>query len=160
MIQINSSSSLAQKKTHLGEEDKELKNFDLIEVQKLSWNKFINQDLKQIFKEFFPVDDYTGKKFSLQFEDVFFGEPRHPLELCLQKKLTFDAPVYVKLKLLNKKTGSERTQEVYFFNLPKMTDRGTFIINGIERAIINQIVRSPGVYFTAEIDKTTGLTLY
>ena len=66
----------------------------------------------------------------------------------------------MKLRLVNKKTNSEKKQDIYFFNLPKMTDRGTFIINGIERAIINQIVRSPGVYFTAEIDKTTGLTLY
>src|SRR3989344_5419628 len=77
-----------------------------------------------------------------------------------QKELLFDTPVYLKLKLINKRTGSEKRQDVYFFNLPRMTDRGTFIINGIERVVINQLVRSPGVYFTAEIDKTTGLTLY
>lgn len=160
MAKTNSSSSLSSKKILLGKEDKELENFDLIEIQKQSWNTFINIELKQILNEFFPVEDYTGKKFVLHFEDVFFGELRYPLELCLQKKLTYDTPVYLKLRLVNKKTGVERTQEVYFLNLPKMTRRGTFIINGIERAIINQIVRSPGVYFTAEIDKTTGLTLY
>ena len=160
MPQNNSSGSPSAKKILLGREDKELESFDLIEVQKLSWDKFINFELKEIFHEFFPIEDYTGKKFTLFFEGVFFGEPRYPLELCLQKKLTYDTPVYIKLRLVNKKTGSERSQEVYFFNLPKMTTRGTFIINGIERAIINQIVRSPGVYFTAEIDKTTGLTLY
>ena len=77
-----------------------------------------------------------------------------------KKKITYDVPVYLKLRLLNKRTGTEKKQDVYFFNLPKMTDRGTFVINGIERGIINQIVRSPGVYFTAEIDKTTGMTLY
>jgi len=144
----------------LGREDLILNELDLIEVQKKSWGRFIKHDLKEILQEFFPIDDYTGKKFTLFFEDLYFGEPRYSLKLCLQKKLTYDTPVYLKLRLLNKKTGSEKSQDVYFFNLPKMTDRGTFIVNGIERAIINQIVRSPGVYFTAEIDKTTGLTLY
>ncbi len=144
----------------LGKEDQNLKNFNLIEIQKESWEKFITKDLKDILNEFFPIDDYTGKKFTLYFEDIFFGDPRYPLELCIQKKLTYDVPVYLKLRLLNKKTGSEKKQDVYFFNLPKMTDRGTFIVNGIERAIINQIARSPGVYFTAEIDKTTGMTIY
>src|SRR3989338_4629109 len=160
MLQINSSITSSQKKINLGQEDKELEGYDLIEIQKKSWEKFVKLKVKEIFNEFFPIDDYTGKKFTLFFEDVFFGEPRYALDLCLQKKLTYDTPVYIKLKLLNKKTGSERSQEVYFFNLPKMTSRGTFIVNGIERAIINQIVRSPGVYFTAEIDKTTRLTLY
>jgi len=144
----------------LDKEDKDLEKFDLIEIQKQSWNRFIFTELKDILNEFFPINDYTNKKFTLFFEDVFFGEPRYPIELCLQKKLTYDVPVYLKLKLLNKKTGVEKKQDVYFFNMPKMTSRGTFIINGIERAIINQITRSPGVYFTAEIDKTTGLTLY
>ncbi len=156
----NTSNSASQKKINLGQEDIELENFDLIEIQKQSWEKFVKLELREIFNEFFPVDDYTGKKFTLHFVDLFFGEPRYTLDLCQQKKLTYDLPVYLKLRLVNKKTGQERSQEVYFFNLPKMTDRGTFIINGIERAVINQIVRSPGVYFTAEIDKTTGLTLY
>lgn len=143
-----------------GTAEKGLSEFDLIEVQKTSWNHFLTVELKSILTEFFPIEDYTGKKFSLYFEDLFFGQPRYPLELCKQKKLTYDQPVYVKLKLVNKKSGTEKDQDVYFFNLPVMTDRGTFVINGIERAVINQIVRSPGIYYTAEIDKTTGLTLY
>ncbi len=149
-----------RKSLTLGKGDPSLEEFDLIEVQRQSWEKLLNVTLKDILNEFFPIEDYTGKKFTLFFEDVYFGEPRYTLDLCLQKKLTYDTPVYLKLRLLNKKTGAEKTQDVYFFNLPKMTDRGTFVVNGIERAIINQIVRSPGVYFTAEIDKTTGLTLY
>ncbi len=144
----------------LGTEDKELEKFDLIEIQKQSWKKFIDQSLREIINEFFPIDDYTGKKFTLYFKDLYFGEPRYDLNLCLEKKLTYEKPVYLKLTLLNKKTGSEKTQDVYFFNLPKMTERGTFIINGIERAIINQIARSPGVYFTADIDKITHQTIY
>jgi len=140
-----------QRHLHLGKEDQKLAEINLIEVQKKSWQYFLETSLKETLSEFFPIDDYTGKKFTLYFDEIYFGDPRYPLELCLKKKLTFDTPVYLKLRLLNKKTGSEKKQDVYFFNLPKMTDRG---------AIINQIVRSPGVYFTAEIDKTTGLTLY
>ncbi len=148
------------KKLLLGKEDKYLEKLDLIEIQKESWKKFISTSIREIINEFFPINDYTGKKFTLSFRDLYFGEPRYTLDLCLKKKLTYDVPVYLKLTLLNKKTGAEKSQDVYFFNLPKMTDRGTFIINGIERAIINQIARSPGVYFTAEIDKVTRQTLY
>lgn len=160
MIKADQLNTKPPKEILLGFEDKRLDKFDLIEVQRESWNKFIKHDLQEIISDFFPVEDYTGKKFTLFFEGFYLGKPRYPLELCLQKKLTYDTPIYVTLRLLNKKTGVERKQDVYFFNLPTMTSRGTFIINGIERAIINQITRSPGVYFTAEIDKTTGLTLY
>jgi len=156
---IHSDNKLS-KEILLGTEEKNLKSLDLIEVQKNSWQKFLDHDIKDILQEFFPISDYTGKKFTLHYEDVFFGESRYPLELCVQKKLTYETPIYVKVRLVNLRTGSEKKQDVYFFNLPKMTSRGTFIINGIERAIINQIVRSPGAYFTAEIDKSTGLTLY
>ena len=144
----------------LGKEQNNLKELDLIEIQKDSWNRFLEVEVRDILQEFFPIEDYTGKKFSLYFEDLYFDKPRYTIDLCIKKKLTYDFPVYVKVRLINKKTGTEKKQDVYFFNLPKMTSRGTFIINGIERAIINQIVRSPGVYFTAEIDKTSGLTLY
>lgn len=145
---------------YLGTKDTHLDTFDLIEIQKNSWNTFITTNLKKILNEFFPVEDYTGKKFTLALEDIHFGEPRYEFKLCLTKKLTFDVPLYLKLKLTNKKTGSQKSQDVYFCNIPKMTDRGSFIINGIERIIINQLVRSPGVYFTAEIDKSTGQTIY
>jgi len=144
----------------LGKEENKLKEVNLIEIQKESWEKLLTAELKDILQEFFPIEDYTGKKFALYFEDLYFDKPRYTIDLCFKKKLTYDFPVYVKVRLLNKKTGAEKKQDVYFFNIPKMTSRGTFIINGIERAIINQIVRSPGAYFTAEIDKTSGLTLY
>jgi len=153
--QSNSSSEI-----FLGKERDSLKELDFIEIQKQSWERFLTVELREILEEFFPINDYTGKKFSLFFEDLYFDKPRYAIELCFKKKLTYDFPVYVKVRLVNKKTGTEKKQDVYFFNIPKMTSRGTFIINGIERAIINQIVRSPGSYFTAEIDKTSGLTLY
>jgi DNA-directed RNA polymerase subunit beta len=158
---IKSSTPFSPKqKINLGTVDTYLQEFDLIEIQKTSWNSFVEQSLKQTIQEFFPIEDYTGKKFTLYFEDLYLGEPSYTKELCFQKKLTYDLPVYLKLRLVNKKTGVEKDQDVYFFNLPIMTDRGTFIINGIERAVISQIVRSPGIYFTAEIDKTAGSTMY
>ena len=144
----------------MGKPEYQMDSLDLIEVQKESWQKFLNISLVDILNEFFPIDDYTGKKFTLYFDKIYFGEPRYPLEICLNKKLTYDTPVYIKLKIVNKRTGTEKSQDVYFFNLPKMTEKGTFIINGIERVVINQLVRAPGVFFTAQIDKTTGLTLF
>lgn len=144
----------------LGTKETPLEKMDLIEVQKQSWKHFEEVLLKQTIQGFFPIDDYTGKKFSLSFLELSFGKPRYNIELCKAKKLTYDRPVYLKLQLNNKRANQVKIQDVYLCNLPIMTDRGTFIVNGIERAVISQIVRSPGVYFTAEIDKATGLTLY
>jgi DNA-directed RNA polymerase subunit beta len=88
-----------QKNLYLGKGDSGLTEFDLIEVQRQSWEKLLTQNLKDILNEFFPIEDYTGKKFTLFFEDVYFGEPRYTLYLCLQNNLTYDTPVYLKLKL-------------------------------------------------------------
>lgn len=144
---------------YLGTKDN-LETLDLVEIQKQSWENFLNRGLPDILHEFFPIEDYTKKNFILELESVYFGDPRHSLEDCFKKKLTYQFPVYLKVKLINKKKNVAKKQDVYFFNLPQMTSRGTFVINGIERAIINQIARSPGVYFTAEIDKATGVTVY
>lgn len=144
----------------LGTRESGLDKIDLIEIQRESWRNFEENLLKKTIQGFFPIDDYTGKKFTLQFIDLSFGKPRYDIDLCKKKKLTYDRPAYVKLQLNNKRADEIKVQDVYLCNLPIMTDRGTFIINGIERAVISQIVRSPGVYFTAEIDKSTGLTLY
>lgn len=138
----------------------QLKQLDLIEIQKKSWDQFLSVDLRNVLQEFFPIEDYTKKNFTLELDDVYYGQPRYTLEEAMSKKLTYYFPVYIKVRLINKRKNTEKKQDVYFFNLPKMTDRGTFIINGIERAVISQIVRSPGIYFTADIDKTTGATVY
>ena len=144
----------------LGTAEKQLNQVDLIEIQKESWKDFEYRLFKQTIAGFFPIEDYTGKKFSLTFHDISFGKPRHDIDVCKKKKLTYDRPVYAKLELNNKRADNVKVQEVYLCNLPIMTDRGTFIINGIERAVISQIVRAPGAYLTAEIDKATGLTLF
>ncbi len=133
---------------------------NLIGIQLASWKKFLDVDLKNILEEFFPIEDYTKKNFLLELLEVSYGEPRYDLAQCTLKKLTYQFPVYIKVKLTNKKTGKSKVQNVYFLNLPKMTEHGTFFINGIERAVISQIVRAPGAYFTAEVDKTTGATVY
>src|SRR3989338_5045867 len=151
--------SFIPKRVFYGQVD-ELEQLDLIEIQTKSWETFLNGGIKNILEEFFPIEDYTKKNFTLDLLDVFYGEPRYTHEECIDKKLTYQFPVYAKVKLLNKKKNQEKTQDVYFFNLPKMTHRGTFIISGIERCVIGQIVRAPGVYFTAEVDKNTGSTVY
>jgi len=156
--QVNHNPSLPM--LQLGTRESGLDKIDLIEIQRESWKNFEDNLLKKTIQGFFPIDDYTGKKFTLQFIDLSFGKPRYDIDLCKKKKLTYDRPTYVKLQLTNKRADEIKVQDVYLCNLPIMTDRGTFIINGIERAVISQIVRSPGVYFTAEIDKSTGLTLY
>lgn len=155
----NPKSKIDSERIYLGQKD-DLETLDLIEIQKVSWNRFLDSGLSSILHEFFPIEDYTKKNFTLELIDVFYGEPKFSLEESLQKKLTYQFPVYLKVKLINKKRNTEKKQDVYFFNLPKMTSRGTFIINGIERAVISQISRSPGVYFTAEVDKTTAATVY
>lgn len=151
----------AASRMYVGKTDhKQLADFDLIKIQKDSWNRFLDKELIEILKEFFPIEDYTKKNFVLDLIDLSYGEPRFSEEECIDKKLTYQFPVYIKVKLTNLKLEKEKVQNVYFLNLPKMTDRGTFVINGIERAVISQIVRAPGVYFTAEADKNTGATVY
>lgn len=97
------SNILPHKSLFLGKKDELLENFNLIEVQKNSWAEFTDVRLKEIFNEFFPIDDYTKKKFTIYFEDLYFDEPRYDIDLCYKKKLTYDAPVYLKLRLVNKK---------------------------------------------------------
>lgn len=157
-IQVTHNPSLPM--LQLGTRESRLDKIDLIQIQRDSWKDFEDNLLRKTIQGFFPIDDYTGKKFTLSFIDLSYGKPRYDIDLCKKKKLTYDRPAYVKLQLNNKRANETKVQDVYLCNLPIMTDRGTFIINGIERAVISQIVRSPGVYFTAEIDKSTGLTLY
>ena len=95
----------------IGKEEPQIQSLDLIEVQKISWQNFLEKSLKEILNEFFPIEDYTGKKFTLFFDNLYFGEPRYPLELCQQKKLTYDTPIYLRLRLVNKKTGADKKQD-------------------------------------------------
>src|SRR3989338_4160211 len=148
------------KRLYWGQETTNLPELDLTKVQKESYKWFIETGLSELLQEISPVDDFTGKNWSLTFGKYYFDKPRYSADECLQKGLTYDSPLKAETTLLNKQTGKEIRQDVFLGDIPSMTDNGTFIINGVERCIVNQIVRSPGVYFTGDTDPTTGRMLY
>ncbi len=133
---------------------------DLLAVQKNSYKLFQEQGIAQILEEISPVDDFTGKNWSLSFGGHKIGKTTIDSETALTKGLTYNAPLTVKVTLTNKKTDATYEAEVFLGDIPQMTERGTFVVNGIERAVVNQLVRSPGVFFTGTQDPITGKTLY
>jgi DNA-directed RNA polymerase subunit beta len=137
-----------------------LPSLDLLAVQKQSYVEFLQKGIAEILQEVSPVDDFTGKNWSLAFHEHKLGKPSVDPDVALSKGLTFNAPLTVKVTLTNKKAETQHEAEVFLGDIPQMTERGTFIINGIERAVVNQLVRSPGVFFTAAQDPITGKTLY
>jgi len=123
---------------------------NLIAHQKDSWREFVETGLSEIFAELNPIDDYTGQKLSLRFKDYAFQDPKTSEKDAKENNLTFDAPLHANVELTNKVTGEVKEQEIYLGDYPWMTDRGTFVINGTERVVVSQLIRSPGVFFTAE----------
>ncbi len=121
---------------------------NLLETQQNSFKWLITDGLKEVFKEFSPIEDYSGKKFELRFESYELGEPKHDPHYAKENKLTFEAPLKVRAKLFNKLNGSKKEQEIFLTDFPIMTNNGTFIINGVERVIVAQLTRSSGVFFT------------
>lgn len=153
---------MAQKTTrrNFGKEEKNLPEIDLTLVQRESWNWFIGEGIAEELSEISPIDDFTGKNWQIILENPVLGEPKYPSKIAQQKGLTYSSPLKINATLINKRTGKETKQEVFLGDLPQMTSRGTFIVNGVERAVINQIVRSPGVYFSGELDASSGRMLY
>ncbi len=131
---------------------------DLIEIQTDSYQWFCETGLRELFDNFSPIEDYTGN-VALDFLDYRIGEPKKSIEECKESDSTFEAPLYAKVRLVNKETGEIKESEVYMGELPQMTDRGTFLVNGAERVVISQLARSPGVYFRDTID-SSGRVLY
>ncbi len=123
---------------------------NLIAHQKDSWRWFVEEGLSEIFSEINPIDDYTGQKLSLRFGKYYFGEPKSTDQYAKENNLTFEAPLHATVELTNKTSGVVEEQEIYLGDYPWMTDRGTFIINGTERVVVSQLIRSAGVFFTAE----------
>jgi len=121
----------------------------LTQFQTDSFQWFLENGIREVFKELLPIGDYTGKDLELAFEDYYFEPPKISEIEAKEKGLNYEATIRVKLRLIHKKTGVEREQEVYFGEIPLMTLRGTFIINGVEKVVISQINRSPGVYFSS-----------
>lgn len=130
---------------------------DLTAHQKDSFKDFVESGLREVFNELNPIEDYTGTRFSLSFRDYKFGEPKMSVEDAKYNMSTYEAPLHVTVELQNKVTGEKKEQDVYFGDYPWMTDRATFIINGTERVVVSQLIRSAGVFFTAD---QIGLTNY
>ena len=148
------------KRQDWGEKFPILPQLDLLSVQKESYKWFEEVGIGEVLSEISPIDDFTGKNWTLILKDYRIGEATNTPEVCLTKGITYDVPLYVKATLVNKKTEAEINQEVFLGDIPKMTERATFVINGIERAIVSQLVRSPGVFFTVTKDPVTGQDLF
>ena len=125
---------------------------DLLEIQTKSYQWFVNVGIKEVFEDLFPVENFSGT-LSLEFGDYHFDEPRYSIKECKDRETTFSAPLKVDVRLFNHETGEVKEQEIFLGDMPIMTDSGTFVINGAERVIVSQLVRSPSVYFNYEIDK-------
>ena len=143
-----------------GNDYKFLPKLDLLAVQKESYRWFLEQGIGEILKEISPIDDFTEKNWTLIFKDYRIGKPANSADVAMSKGLTYDAPLYVEASLLNKKTDKTIKHEVFLGDIPQMTERGTFVINGVERTIVNQLVRSPGAYFMVTQDNVTGKKIY
>ena len=143
-----------------GKEYSFLPKLDLLDVQKSSYKWFLEVGIGEIIKEISPIDDFTEKNWRLEFKKYRIGKSSNSPEIALSKGVMHDAPLYVRTTLTNKKTNATIEQEVFLGDIPQMTDRGTFVINGVERTVVNQLVRSPGVFFTAVHDNITGKKLF
>lgn len=125
---------------------------NLIEIQTASYQWFLDEGLREMFRDISPIEDFAGN-LSLEFIDYDLGEPKYSVEESKNRDANYAAPLRVKLRLINKETGEVKDQEVFMGDFPLMTEMGTFIINGAERVIVSQLVRSPGVYFNGKLDK-------
>ncbi len=128
---------------------------NLLEIQKDSYQWFMTEGIKEVFDDIFPVESFTGN-LSLEFGEYSFDEPRYSIKQCKERYTTYAAPLKVEARLFNVETGEVKEQEIYLGDMPIMTDSGAFIINGAERVIVSQLVRSPSVYFGKEVDKKNG----
>ena len=134
----------------------------LIQIQLDSFEWFKQEGLRELFEEISPIEDFTGKNLSLEFivPPEPFGKPKYSEDECRDRDTTYAAPLTVKARLINKETGEIIEKDIFMGDFPLMTKEGTFIINGAERVVVSQLVRSPGVYFTADEDATTGRKLF
>ncbi|MDI9501330.1 MAG: DNA-directed RNA polymerase subunit beta [Bacillota bacterium] len=128
---------------------------NLIEVQKNSYKWFLEEGLREVFRDISPIQDYTGN-LVLEFPDYRLetDNPKYSVEECKERDTTYSAPLKVKVRLINKETGEVKEQEIFMGDFPLMTENGTFVINGAERVVVSQLVRSPGLYYSKKLDKT------
>ena len=131
---------------------------NLLEIQKKSYDWFLNTGIKEVFEDIFPVESFTGN-LSLEFGEYAFENSRYSIKECKERYATYAAPLKVQARLFNQETGEVKEQEIFLGDMPIMTETGTFIINGAERVIVSQLVRSPSVYYGKEIDKKNGKSI-
>jgi DNA-directed RNA polymerase subunit beta len=131
----------------------------MVQIQVDSYEVFKKEGLRELFDEISPITDFTGNRLEMRFTDYHFDEPKYDLEECRERDATLAAPLRVTVQLLVKETNEIKEQEIFMGDFPLMTDKGTFIINGAERVVVSQLVRSPGVYLTLERDQTSGRNL-
>ncbi len=146
-----------------GKTHTKLPQLDLIGLQLQSYQHFLTSGIGEALAEISSdkgIEDYTGKNWALKFGEYRFGQAKHSITQAKVKGLTYDVPLYAQATLTNKQTGLQQEQEVFLGDIPKMTPVGTFIINGIERAVVTQLVRSPGVFFSGEMDTSVGRDLF
>jgi DNA-directed RNA polymerase subunit beta len=125
---------------------------NLLQIQKESYEWFRKEGIKEVFEDLFPIESFSGS-LSLEFGDYEFDTPRYSLKECKDRQITYASPLKVQTRLFNNETGEVKEQEIFLGDMPLMTESGTFIINGAERVIVSQLVRSPSVYYSKEIDK-------
>ena len=125
---------------------------DLLQIQKESYQWFVTEGVKEVLEDFSPVESFSGS-LSLEFNDYVFDTPRYSIKECKDRQITYAAPLKVQTRLFNNETGEVKEQEIFLGDMPLMTDSGTFVINGAERVVVSQLVRSPSVYFSREVDK-------
>ncbi len=148
------------KRLYWGKQNLPLPKLDLIKVQQESYQEFLENGIKKYLAEISPIEDFTGKTWELSFLDHYFEDAKLTPDEAVTKGLSYDQPLRVKVKLVNKITGDESEQDVFLGDIPRMTNRGTFIISGIERAVVTQLVRAPGVFFAGSVDATSGRVLH
>lgn len=148
------------KRINWGKTYHKLPKLDLIEVQKESFQWFLGDGIAEVFSEISPIKDFTGHNWELHFGQHSLGQPKITPKEAMKKGVSYDCPLKAEVTLKNQKTSREVKKEIFLGDIPLMTENGTFIINGIVRAVVNQITRSPGVFFSREIDRPTGRLLH
>jgi DNA-directed RNA polymerase subunit beta len=136
-----------------------VEELDLVGIQSESFRWLTEKGLTEVFEEISPIEDFTGQ-MALSFSEHRFEEPKHSVEECKEKDMTYSAPLFVTAEFVNRTTGEIKSQTVFMGDFPMMTDGGTFVINGTERVVVSQLVRSPGVYFDQAVDKATGRDVF
>ena len=151
-------SAVLQKRTYFTKSDDVLAPPNLVDHQTTSFQWFVEEGLGELLAEVSPIDDYTGQKLSIRFKDYHFEDPKMSENEARENNVSYDAPLKATVELTNKVTGEVKDQEIYLGDYPWMTSRGTFVINGAERVVVSQLIRSSGVFFTA--DPHGGTKLY